>query len=184
MATEIIGAKISAPFYGTSIYVWSSVLSATLGGLAVGYYIGGRLSKHLKGSRQLHIAVLTSALLMLTFPWSSKIIMELSLALPLKIGVIVSTFLTLSPVMLCYGIVSPLIVKLITPHQSYAGRSSGTVYSISTIGGVVSTFLFGFRLIPYEGLTNSSLIVGCLLILFPIIYFANILGIKNELSLR
>ena len=30
-----------APFYGTSLYVWASVLAVTLGGLTTGYFLGG-----------------------------------------------------------------------------------------------------------------------------------------------
>ena len=30
MATELIGAKLIAPFYGTSVYVWAAVLATTL----------------------------------------------------------------------------------------------------------------------------------------------------------
>ncbi len=43
MAAEICGAKLLAPFFGSSLYVWSSVMAITLGGLASGYFIGGKL---------------------------------------------------------------------------------------------------------------------------------------------
>ena len=45
MAAEICGAKLLAPFFGSSLYVWSSVMAITLAGLASGYFIGGKLSK-------------------------------------------------------------------------------------------------------------------------------------------
>ncbi len=41
MAIELAGAKMIAPFFGTSLYVWASVLAVTLGGLAAGYFAGG-----------------------------------------------------------------------------------------------------------------------------------------------
>ena len=41
MAIELAGAKMVAPFYGTSLYVWASVLAVTLGGLTTGYFLGG-----------------------------------------------------------------------------------------------------------------------------------------------
>ena len=34
MATELFGAKMLAPFFGSSLYVWATVLAMTLGGLA------------------------------------------------------------------------------------------------------------------------------------------------------
>ena len=44
MAAELLGAKMLAPYFGSSLYVWASVLAITLGGLAVGYFAGGILS--------------------------------------------------------------------------------------------------------------------------------------------
>ena len=34
MACELLGAKMTAPFFGTTIYSWAAVLAVTLGGLA------------------------------------------------------------------------------------------------------------------------------------------------------
>ncbi|MBK6986726.1 MAG: hypothetical protein IPH32_19195 [Bacteroidetes bacterium] len=34
MATELLGAKMLAPYFGSSLYVWATVLAITLGGLA------------------------------------------------------------------------------------------------------------------------------------------------------
>ena len=41
MAIELLGAKMLAIYYGNSLYVWTSVLSITLAGLAAGYFAGG-----------------------------------------------------------------------------------------------------------------------------------------------
>ena len=41
---EISGTRILAPFYGSTIYVWSSLITVTLGALAAGYFFGGRLA--------------------------------------------------------------------------------------------------------------------------------------------
>ena len=44
MAAELLGAKMLAPYFGSSLYVWASVLGITLGGLAMGYFAGGFFS--------------------------------------------------------------------------------------------------------------------------------------------
>ena len=41
---EILGTRLIGPFYGVSLYVWSSLISVTLVSLAVGYFLGGRLA--------------------------------------------------------------------------------------------------------------------------------------------
>lgn len=44
MVVEIIGARILAPYVGTSIIVWTSLIGVILGSLSVGYYLGGKLA--------------------------------------------------------------------------------------------------------------------------------------------
>ena len=44
MVCELVGAKMLAPVFGTSLYVWAAVLGITLGGLMSGYFFGGILS--------------------------------------------------------------------------------------------------------------------------------------------
>ena len=50
MAVELLGAKMMAPFFGSSLYVWASILGVTLGGLAIGYFSGGFLSEKFKSN--------------------------------------------------------------------------------------------------------------------------------------
>ena len=42
MVIELLGTRLIAPFYGASLYVWTSVISVTLIALAMGYFVGGR----------------------------------------------------------------------------------------------------------------------------------------------
>ena len=45
MVVELLGAKLLAPFYGSSLYVWTAVLSITIIGLTLGYHFGGKLTQ-------------------------------------------------------------------------------------------------------------------------------------------
>ena len=44
MIVEILGAKMLAPYFGASHFVWTAQIATTLVALAAGYYIGGRLA--------------------------------------------------------------------------------------------------------------------------------------------
>ena len=41
LVIEILGAKMQSPFFGTSHFVWTAQIAATLLSLACGYYFGG-----------------------------------------------------------------------------------------------------------------------------------------------
>src|SRR5262245_18365938 len=44
MGVEIAGAKILAPGFGTSTFVWGSIIGLFMGALALGYYPRGKIS--------------------------------------------------------------------------------------------------------------------------------------------
>ncbi len=41
MMIEVLGTRIGGPFYGVSLFVWSSLISGALIALALGYCLGG-----------------------------------------------------------------------------------------------------------------------------------------------
>src|SRR5437016_9257198 len=44
MGLEIVGSRVLAPYFGSSIFVWGSLISVVMTALSVGYYWGGWLS--------------------------------------------------------------------------------------------------------------------------------------------
>ena len=44
LSVELLAAKLISPYYGLSLYIWSSVLGVTLFSLAAGYFTGAGLS--------------------------------------------------------------------------------------------------------------------------------------------
>lgn len=46
MSIELLGGRILAPFFGSDIYVWGSIITVFMLSLSFGYLFGGRLSLH------------------------------------------------------------------------------------------------------------------------------------------
>lgn len=180
MACELIGAKLLAPFFGTSLYVWAAALALTLGGLTTGYFLGGRLSKKYAGSYPLLYWVLVLAgLLLVLMPFTSDWIMNQMIHLSLEMGAILSLLFFMLPPLVFMGMVSPILINLLTEDIESAGNNAGNVYAISTLGGIFMTFLMGFYVIPNFGLQLPAVITGLALALFPII---SLIKIKNQKS--
>jgi predicted membrane-bound spermidine synthase len=170
MVIELLGAKIIAPYYGASLYVWSSVLGVTLGGLALGYFLGGYLSEKLRNQNLLFTVILLGAFFTCLAPLTAPKIMYFTDSLGIRFGSLISVLLFLSPPLVCMGMVSPIIIQLINKNEG-AGKAAGSVYAISTVGGIFATFLFGFYLIPETGIRASSYITGSVLGLIALAYF-------------
>ena len=62
LATEVTGARLLAPYFGTSNVVWANVIGMTLLYLSVGYWLGGRLADRHPQPRALACVVMVSAL--------------------------------------------------------------------------------------------------------------------------
>ena len=170
MVAELAGGKMLAPFYGTSLYVWASTLSITLGGLTIGYYVGGRLSDNPAEQRQkkLMLIIAAAAILVAIMPLWSNFLMQHTLDLPFLTGLVLSQSLFLLPPVLCMGMVSPLLISLIAGTDN-SGKAAGAVYAISTMGGVIATLLTGFWIVPLLGISLPCIFIGALLFALDIL---------------
>lgn len=164
MACELIGAKMTAPFFGTSLYSWASVLAVTLGGLAAGYYIGGVLTTRYPAMRLLFFILLVSGLFLFLMPWVAKITMAALAGFSLTTGLLVSLLIFLMPPIFLFGMVSPVIIHALVNDLENTGKTAGRVYGISTVGGVINTLLMGFWIIPVFGLKGPAMLYGLLII--------------------
>ncbi|MBL7933374.1 MAG: fused MFS/spermidine synthase [Bacteroidia bacterium] len=164
MVAELCGAKLLAPVYGSSLYVWASVMGVTLGALAAGYYLGAFLSgKNKKSFNTLFWVLSTAALFNMLMPALSYYAVPRISYLSFLPGVVLSTVLLLFPAIFLLGAASPLLISLQTNETNSSGKVSGIVYAVSTTGGIFATFFCGFYAIPELGLSLSLIISGGLL---------------------
>ena len=167
MAAELIGAKLIGPLYGNSLYIWAAVLGITLFSLTLGYYIGGWLSARFQNLiLSLGILALIGGGLMLSvMPWLSLSIMTQLVEGDIVYGAVVSLLVFLFPTLFLFGLSTPLFISILNQESSTSGKTSGFVYAISTLGGIISTFSFGFYLMENFGITWPSFYLGLIVVL-------------------
>jgi spermidine synthase len=163
MILELLGTRIIAPFYGVSLYVWSSLISVTMIALAMGYYLGGFLADRYTRIRLAHIFTVASLATVL-IPFVSGPVMQLTNPLGIRGGAFVSAFLLFSIPLTALAMVGPFVIKLATQNLQGVGRAAGSVYAISTMGSVLATLLLGFYLLPLFG-TRTIIFALSLLLL-------------------
>ncbi|MCA0431259.1 MAG: fused MFS/spermidine synthase [Bacteroidetes bacterium] len=172
MAIELCGARLLSPIYGTSLYVWSSVLALTLAGLATGYFFGAFLSLKENTKKVLQNVIALACICIALIPFLAHYIIPRISYLNFNFAVILSTALLIFLPLACLGCTSPLFIKIISNNVN-AGKYSGTVYGVSTLGGILSTFISGFFIIPNFGF-NVTIISFSLFL-----YFVTILTLKQ-----
>ena len=183
MAVELLGAKFIEPYFGSSLYTWSSVLAVTLFGLAVGYYLGGIMSKKYRDVEILYKTLGVAAVLMAATPFIGSFVMEFTLFADVRTGSVISSLLFIFPVTCCLGMTSPMIIAALSSNVEFSGKFAGKTYAISTVGGIISTIVMGFFLISVFGLRICTVMVAIGTVIVPVVFFLKTKNIKRALIL-
>src|SRR5210317_2613665 len=68
MVVEVLGSRVIGPFFGVSLFVWTSLITVTLVALALGYAIGGRFADRRGTADYLYGIILLAGLAVLLIP--------------------------------------------------------------------------------------------------------------------
>ena len=167
MVIELTGSRVLAPYLGTSLVVWTSLIGIILASLSIGYWWGGRLADRRPEARLLGRIIFLSA-----FATAFMVLIKTSVlgflqaqGGGLHTAAMSATLLLFAPPSILIGMVSPFAVRLKLEDTRTSGRTAGKLYAISTIGSISGTFLAGFVLIPGLGSTNILLLMAAVLAL-------------------
>lgn len=176
MILELVGSRILAPYVGTSILVWTSLIGVILGSLSLGYYLGGKIADKKASFRILSLIIFSAAILItLTAVIKNPVLTLIENSVSdLRLSSVLSTIVLFTPASVMLGMISPYAVKLKLHNLSSTGQTVGNLYAISTIGSIVGTFLAGFVLITYFGNTNLLLILSATLVLASLLVTTNL----------
>ncbi len=171
MAIEVLGSRVIGPFFGVSLFIWTSIIAVAMVALAGGYALGGILCDRHGTPSVLYSLIMTAGILTLLIPVLKSPIIKLCIPLGLRAGAFMSSLLLFAPPLMLLGMVSPFVIKLATREMKSIGRTVGLFYAISTIGSVLGTAITGFVLVAYIGVNNIFLLIGTLLIALSATYF-------------
>lgn len=183
MVFELVGSRVIAPYVGTSIYVWTSLIGVILASLSIGYYVGGYLADKRPSLRPLALIITFSAVA-IAFSAFAKDILSIGISasrVAPEIKSIMISLILFAPASFLLGMVSPYAVRLRMSDITKSGRTAGNLYAISTAGSIFGTFLAGFYIIPNLGSTNSLIVLSAVLLLTAVLL---LLGEKMERSVK
>lgn len=162
MTLEIAGGRLLAPFFGSDIFVWGSIIGVFMVALAVGYYVGGKAADWLPRLAALAVIEMLAGLLLLLLPalgrplcgWAS------GSELGARAGPLVSAVALFTVPSVLLAMASPFAVRLAARAPEAMGGVAGGLFAISTAGSILGTFLTAFVLIPAAGTRGIILCAG------------------------
>lgn len=159
MVLEIAGTRLLSPFYGNTVYVWTSLICTALGFLALGYWLGGKAGRGLFQKTVLAAGVFAALTPKLAYP-----VLVLTDVLGPVWGSLAASILLFSVPMTLLGSVIPQAVSISTKKVGQAGEQAGKVYAASSLGSLSGAFLAGFVLVPLMGVSMIIYMFSAILI--------------------
>jgi spermidine synthase len=172
MSLEFAASRILIPVFGSSIYTWGSLIGVILTGLSLGYHIGGKLADKNPNFLKLCLVIFTAGLYIIFIPFIAPTITSsfIQFVSDSQYASLFAVFTLLIVPTFLLGIVSPYAIKLATRRLAELGNVSGNLYSLSTIGSIVGTFLTVFILIPTFEINYIIFGLGVTLMVFSSLF--------------
>ncbi len=161
MLVELLGGRLIAPYFGSSIYVWGAVIFVFMVGLAIGYLAGGIASTRRPSISRLALILGAAALTTSPILFASDALLngiyDAGLD-PRAASLVACTALYLIPTIFC-GMVSPYAIRLLVRTRRQSGNDAGMLYFVSTLGSSFGTLLTAFYLVLWFEV-NTTLITA------------------------
>src|SRR5262245_41024832 len=176
MLVELLSGRLIAPSFGSSIYVWGSVIFVFMLGLSIGYLLGGIYSRTSPSVPRLCGILIAAALATLpTLLIGTWILDEVFYRItdPRYGSLVTCIGLFLVPTIFA-GMVSPYAIRIIVKDRESSGRDAGYLYFISTLGSSLGTLLTAFYLVLlFEVNTILMIAIGISILLGSLGAFSN-----------
>lgn len=165
MSIELLGGRVMAPYFGSSVYVWGSIITVFMLSLSLGYLWGGRLSTRNPDTRQFALFFLLAALFCLPIIYFADPVMQqifITVEDPRYGSLLTAGLLYFLPICIM-GMVSPYSVRLLVSSQEGSGGVAGMLYFVSTLGSALGTLATSFYFVLW--FTLDQVMWGCVLAL-------------------
>ena len=169
LGIEFAAARLLAPFFGQSLFIWGTLIGLILIYLTIGYYAGGRLADRRPDPTLLFRLTAAAALWTAAIPIISRPILSIAqtgfarISVGLVVGSLISVIVLFAVPVVLLGMVSPFVIRLRIRQLETAGNAAGAVYALSTLGSILGTFVPVFWLIPSYGTRTTIFILAFLL---------------------
>ncbi|NQY87508.1 MAG: fused MFS/spermidine synthase [Colwellia sp.] len=149
MGIELLGGRILAPYFGSSVHIWGSIITVFMLSLSLGYLFGGKLSTHSASLATYGTIFFIAAIALLPIALSSQWLMEVIFinVEDTRYGSLLASMALFFIPTVILGMLSPYSVRLLVKSSNESGQVAGKLYFISTLGSALGTITTSFYLV-------------------------------------
>lgn len=174
MSLELLGGRVLAPYFGSSIYVWGSIITVFMLSLALGYLFGGRLSLHRPSMTRFGIIFAVAAVLLYPLVYSAEPAMVWIFERvedPRYGSLLAASMLFILPTVIM-GMISPYSVRMLVASTHESGQVAGRLYFVSTMGSALGTLATSFYFVLWWEMNTILTLLALALLLMSAIALA------------
>jgi spermidine synthase len=165
MSLEMLGSRLLAPTFGSSIYVWGALITTVMAALTLGYYYGGRAADRRPSLAVMGCVLGTAGLYVSFLPYWTAPASWLFSGFGPRTGALLAALAFFFPPSILLAMISPYGVRLAGRSLTTLGSTAGRLSAVSSAGSIVGTLVTSFYLIPAIGVRNIVHALGLLLLL-------------------
>ena len=173
MIIELAGSRMVAPFFGTSLIVWTALIGIIMTSLCLGNWFGGSIAdKRPEGKLLGRILIFAAIIVAVTAYLSNYILTTLQeLSLNLYMSSVFAALLIFAPASILLGMVSPFVARLAMQDVDSSGVIVGRLSALNSAGSILGTFMGGFVLISLFPSGVIMMLVASVLALLSVLVY-------------
>ena len=157
---EIAAGRVLAPFFGTSLLTWTTVIAVVLAGFSLGSALGGLVAERppAQAAATVRKAMIATAVLMALSP----LVLSMIYASGARgtWGMFLAVLVAFFPASVLVSFPSPFLARLaVEARPGREGSSLGIVLAAGSLGAIVGAILAGFVALPFIG--SVATFAGC-----------------------
>ena len=149
MGIELLGGRILAPYFGSSVHIWGSIITVFMLSLSFGYLLGGKLSTRNPSLTKYGLIFFVASIMVVPIVLFAEPIMTFIFTHieDSRYGsLLASTALFFIPTTIL-GMISPYSVRLLVTDHEKSGQVAGGLYFVSTLGSALGTIITSFYMV-------------------------------------
>lgn len=164
MSLELLEARLVAPYFGSSVLVWTNIIGVILVALALGAWAGGAAADRYPKLKTVAIFLFGAGLWSAALAVGGRVLLMGLAGMQSGIATPMASLILFAPPAFLLGAVAPAVLRLTVENIQKSGHAAGMLSAVGTIGSLFGTYVTGYLLLPHYSVSELFVGVGMVLV--------------------